>query len=60
MRRENKMEENKKLKSRLNYIDILNILACFCMVWLHCNGTAHTYANERYWTTALVVEVVAY
>lgn len=54
------MEEDKKVKSRLNYIDILNILACFCVVWLHCNGVVHTYSNARYWSTALIIEVIAY
>lgn len=49
-----------KKKERINYIDILNILACFCVIWLHCNGVVHTYSTQRYWATALIVEVIAY
>ncbi len=25
-------------KERVLYYDVLNILACFCVIWLHCNG----------------------
>lgn len=47
-------------KERVLYYDILNILACFSVIWLHCNGIVHTYAPDRAWTTSLIVETIAY
>lgn len=47
-------------KHRLNYIDILNIMACFCVIWIHCNGIVHTYSKDACWKTALIVETIAY
>ena len=47
-------------KERVLYYDVLNILACFCVIWLHCNGIVHTYAPDRAWATSLIVETIAY
>lgn len=47
-------------KERVLYYDVLNILACFCVIWLHCNGIVHTYTHDRAWTTSLIVETIAY
>jgi len=50
----------KKDKQRILYFDVLNILACFCVIWLHCNGMVHNYSTSRAWATSLVVETIAY
>ena len=50
------IEKNK----RIMYFDILNILACFCVIWLHCNGIVHVYSTNRSWATSLIVETIAY
>lgn len=49
--------ENKK---RVIYIDVLNILACISVIFLHMNGIVHGYSNTRAWKTALIFEVVCY
>ena len=55
-----KVENNAKGKSRILYYDILNILACLCVVFIHSNGIVHTYSSSRAWKTALIFEVVGY
>lgn len=52
--------EKKLKKERVIYYDILNILACFCVIWLHCNGNVHNYTADRVWATSLIVEIIAY
>lgn len=47
-------------KEKILYYDILNILACICVVAMHCNGIVHSYSNTIEWKSALIVEVVAY
>ena len=47
-------------KERTFYFDILNILATFSVVLLHCNSIVHTYSNTLAWKESLVVEVIAY
>lgn len=42
------------------YLDILNIGACLCVLFMHCNGIAHTYTNTRAWKESMVVETLAY
>lgn len=49
-----------KKKNRVLYYDILNILSCFCVIWLHSNGLVHNYSVGRYWATSLIVETIAY
>ena len=52
--------EKKKIKNeRVLYYDILNILACFCVILLHCNGMAHVYSNNRGWYISLFVDCIA-
>lgn len=51
---------NKNTKKRIIYFDILNILACISVVFLHCNGIVHTYSVNTYWKTSLIFEVVCY
>ena len=47
-------------KKRVLYFDILNIVACFCVIWLHCNGIVHKFSQDRAWATSLIVETIAY
>lgn len=39
-------------------VDILNILACVAVIFLHVNGAVWAFSYERYWTTSLVIECV--
>ena len=52
-------EETKKNK-RVIYFDILNILACLSVVFLHMNGIVHSYTEARAWKTALIFEVICF
>ena len=45
---------------RIIYYDILNIIACIAVIFLHCNGTIHSFANTRLWKESLVIEVLCY
>lgn len=47
-------------KKRVLYFDILNICACISVIFLHCNGIAHTYSDTLAWKQALCVEVFCY
>lgn len=47
-------------KKRLLYIDILNILACLCVIFMHCNGIAHQYSDTAAWRQSMVIETIAY
>ena len=51
------LEEN---KNRIVYFDVLNILACISVIFLHCNGIVHTYSTMRAWKTSLIIEVICY
>lgn len=53
----NKNTENNK---RIIYYDILNILACIAVLFLHCNGEVHNFSNTRLWRECLVIEVLCY
>lgn len=46
--------------SRVIYFDILNILACFSVVVLHCNQMVHTWIPGKNWICGLVIEVAFY
>ena len=47
-------------KKRVIYFDVLNIFATLGVIFLHCNGLAHTYSNTLAWKQALAVEVFYY
>lgn len=53
------MNKEKSKSERIVYYDILNILACFCVILLHCNGMAHVYSNNRGWYISLIFECIA-
>lgn len=48
------------MKKRIMYYDMLNIVAAFGVVCMHCNGIVHSYSNTSVWKQSLVVEVLAY
>ncbi len=52
--------EKSRNNQHLTYLDFLNIGACFCVIWMHCNGLVHTFSNTRAWKESLVVETIAY
>ena len=55
------MEKTIKTKNkRIIYFDILNIIACLSVLFLHMNGIVHQYENIRAWKTALIFEVICY
>lgn len=49
-----------QINKRVIYYDILNILACIAVVFLHCNGAVHNFRNTRLWKECLVIEVLCY
>lgn len=49
-----------KKKNYILYFDLLNIIACLCVIYMHCNSVVHTYSNTRVWKESLFVETVAY
>lgn len=50
----------KKKEERIIYFDILNILACIGVVFIHMNGIVHNYTETISWKTALIFEVICY
>lgn len=48
------------MKKRELYIDMLNVVACFCVICMHCNGIVHTYTNSSARKQSMVVETIAY
>lgn len=53
---EGKMEK----KQRYDFIDYLNILACLCVIFMHCNGIVHSFEYSRAWKESMFVEAAAY
>lgn len=51
---------NTNKNSRIVYFDILNIIACLAVCYLHCNGGVHSFSNTRFWKESLVIEVLCY
>lgn len=47
-------------KERVLYIDVLNVLACLCVIFMHCNGIVHNYNDTRIWYESMVIETLAY
>lgn len=48
------------MKKRIVYYDILNIMACFCVVWIHCHDTFFQYRESPSWFMAFVVQILAH
>lgn len=56
---EDSLEKNNKT-NRIIYFDILNIIACIAVLYLHCNGAVHSFSDTRLWKESLVIEVLCY
>lgn len=52
--------QEKVIKKRLVYLDILNIFAMFAVVALHVNGIVHNNPNIRAWNTSLIIKCLFY
>lgn len=47
-------------RKRIVYFDVLNVLACLCVVGMHCNGAVHAFSDSSVWRQSLLVDVLAY
>lgn len=47
-------------KGKIEYLDVLNVIAMFAVVMLHANGCFWTYSTDRYWFEANIIESVMY
>lgn len=47
-------------RERIVYFDVLNVLACICVIGMHCNGLTHQYSDTAVWRQSLMVDVLAY
>lgn len=47
-------------KNRIIYLDILNIIAIFAVIALHCNAIVHGSPMTRAWSTSLIIECLCY
>ena len=47
-------------RKRIVYFDVLNVLACLCVVGMHCNGAVHVFSDSSVWRQSLLVDVLAY
>ena len=52
----------KPSKDRVLYFDVLNVVACIAVIFLHHNGMVHNYSQgvAGAWGQSLIVEVLAY
>ncbi|PWJ48228.1 acyltransferase [Faecalicatena contorta] len=48
------------MKNRIFYFDLLNIIACYGVIWLHCSGDAFTFRLDKYWLMSLTIQVIAH
>lgn len=53
-------KEHSMATKRIYYFDILNIMACLGVVWLHCSGDAFTFRLDKYWLMSLTIQVAAH
>lgn len=47
-------------KEHVLYFDLLNIFACICVIWLHCNSLVYTYNPTLHWYVSLFVQVACH
>ena len=48
------------MKRQIHYISVLNVLACLCVIGMHCNGIVHRYETIPAWWLSFAIEVLAY
>lgn len=51
-------EQKEKRKAHLDYIDFLNIFACFGVICLHCSGAVFQFEETRLWFISMLVQTV--
>lgn len=49
-----------EIKKRVAYFDVLNVISCISVVFLHCNGYIHTFNKDEWWWFRVLIEVVCY
>lgn len=49
-------------EKRIDYIDFMNIFACFAVVCLHCSGSVFSYGvvDDREWFLSMLIQTVAH
>lgn len=47
-------------ENRLEYIDILNVLSCIAVIYLHSNGVFWSFEKAKWWLGANIIESVFY
>lgn len=47
-------------KNVRKYLQVLGVISCLAVVFLHTNGVFWTFSYERYWITANIIESVCY
>lgn len=55
-----KLQNGNLENNRVIYFDILNILACVSVIFLHMNEIVHSYSTTIAWTTSLIFEVICF
>ena len=48
------------MKKPVVYFDFLNILACLCVIGMHCNGIVHRFEDVPAWYVSMGVETLGY
>lgn len=51
-------EQTANGQTHLDYIDFLNIFACFCVICLHCSGAVFHFEESRLWFISMFVQTV--
>ena len=51
---------SKPKKKRILYFDVLNVVACVCVLYMHFNVIVHKYTPTPEWHQSLIVECLAY
>lgn len=46
------------MKNRRSYLDVLNVLACFMVLWDHVDGAFHSYAPGKTWLLSAAIHVL--
>ena len=54
------IEPQAQPKQRVLWMDALNVIATFCVVWLHANNNVHSFANTTVWRLHLIPEVLGF
>jgi len=58
--REEEKEEMEHKDKRIEYYDVLNVLAAICVVWIHFGNGFHYYSATTEWQWCLIIQVSCY